>query len=119
MKARPQIPSISRTAAQPYRVTRVCGAFSLLLVLLLAIASFLPTHAQQSKNRKSDKAKAPAQTQAAPASPVLPGTQQCEGALEVIPRRELTFVRKRRPAQKKAGSDEGSTTTARQPSSSQ
>jgi hypothetical protein len=67
---------------------------ALLIVSLLS----LPAQAQRSSGKKTRQAKSAATGKSQTASrPALPGAQQCEGALEVVPRGRMTFIRKRRP----------------------
>ncbi|HWQ32724.1 MAG TPA: hypothetical protein VNQ79_07710 [Blastocatellia bacterium] len=68
---------------------------ALLIVSLLSV----PALAQRSGGKKTGRAKSAATGKSQTASrPALPGAQQCEGALEVVPRAQMTFIRKRRPA---------------------
>ena len=66
---------------------------ALLIVSLLLV----PAQAQRSQKGKQTKKATAGKAQSA-THPALPGAQQCEGALEVVPRTQLTFIRKRRPA---------------------
>jgi hypothetical protein len=68
---------------------------ALLIVLLLIV----PAQAQRGKKATQTKKATTGKTQ----SIALPGAQQCDGALEVVPRTQLTFIRKRRPATPPSG----------------
>jgi hypothetical protein len=59
------------------------------LILLVMMLAGLPAFAQKRPSKRP--AKRPAPSQAAP------GTN-CEGVLEVVPRKQVSFTRKRRPA---------------------
>ncbi len=65
--------------------------------LLIAPLLFSPAQAQGHQKPKQAKKAVTGKARTA-GRPALPGAQQCEGALEVVPRTQLTFMRKRRPA---------------------
>jgi len=65
----------------------------LLIAILLVAVSFAPRLAAQTASASSPPA-AKAGKEAA-----------CDGALEIVPRKEMTFARKRRPAAKPATSE--------------
>jgi hypothetical protein len=71
---------------------------ALLIVSLLLI----PAQAQGGKKARQTKKTATGKAQTASRT-ALPGAQQCDGALEVVPRTQLTFIRKRRPATPPSG----------------
>jgi Na+-transporting NADH:ubiquinone oxidoreductase subunit NqrD len=46
----------------------------------------------------SSEANAFAQSQTVPVKKSLPGNQSCDGALDIVPSKSMSFTRKRRPA---------------------
>jgi hypothetical protein len=75
-----------------------------LILLILSVAS-LPAFAQKAKSKAPGKppGKTRSQTISQTATPAASKpkdgkAESCDGALEIVPRKQVSFVRKRRPA---------------------
>jgi hypothetical protein len=74
------------------------------LILLILSVVCLPAFAQKAKSKVPSKppgktrSQTPSQTATSAASKPKDGkAESCDGALEIVPRKQLSFVRKRRP----------------------
>jgi hypothetical protein len=82
--------------------TRFALLRTTLLCLILAVAFLMPAFAQQAASKTTNKktnqtAPTASQTPAPTTSKTKAGETTCDGALEIIPRKQVTFIRKRRP----------------------
>ncbi len=111
MNTRPQMriqASVTSSAARQNLAKRLCGLVLITWIITVSIATSLMAAPPQTKGAgrkatapgKQSPNKTPKQTTPpTTAKPVLPSSEQaCEGALEIVPRKTMTFVRKRRPA---------------------
>jgi hypothetical protein len=69
--------------------------------LLLAIALFVPASGQ-TRERAREQEKKEQQQSSATAKKTSAVNESCDGALNIVPTRSMSFARKRRPAQSEA-----------------
>ncbi|HZS07248.1 MAG TPA: hypothetical protein VFD58_20595 [Blastocatellia bacterium] len=107
MKATPQASAVDHRPKAQRQTARVCGsdfigriATYLMIATLLALPALSPAWAQRSPGSKKTRTASVhslGKSQARPVTQAVGNEQSCDGALEVVPRRQMTFIRKRHP----------------------